>query len=302
MTVLGTDISSNQHPPWRRGVLPADQHRLDFTAAANAGVQFVIIKATQGATYQNPYFPQDVADARAAGLTVGAYHWVSPTTAAGKQIGNFLATTRVIIRPGDLPAALDFEQAGATHALLDAVRAGLRGAGLMTMTYTYPDFWAHNGSSTCAACASDPLWWASYAHTMAPAPKPWAKPAIWQYAGTSVPIPGVGAKEDANQALVPLAQLTGAPTPPPVQEDTMAEFLARNDGDARWYHVVTSGGPSKRYVPNQDLANVLAFSGVLTEPGAQPFVWDPAAGFLDWCIDITTGTKPAPQPVKKVLP
>lgn len=270
MTILGTDISSNQHPPWKPRVPAEQQHRLDFAAAGKAGVQFVIIKATQGATYQNPYFPQDVADARAAGLTVGAYHWVSPTAAAGKQVGNFLATTRGIVRPGDLPAALDFEQAGATHALLDAVRAGLRGAGLMTMTYTYPDFWAHNGSSTCAACASDPLWWASYAHTMAPAPKPWAKPAIWQYAGTSVPIPGVGAKEDANQALVPLAELAGTPSRPVQEDDDMPGLIAQAKGDTKVYLVNPSVG-TKIYCPRQDDINIYVFLGAKCQAGNRPF-------------------------------
>lgn len=246
MNARGTDVSSNQHPP----------ARLDWNAAKAVGFEFVLVKATQGATYRNPYFDQDVADARAAGLTVGAYHWVSPSSTAAAQIANFLAVTAGHIGPNDLPCGLDFEQSGATHAALDAIRAGINAAGLRTMTYTYPDFWTHNGSPTCTACAADPLWWASPTKTMLPPPRPWTSVAIWQYAGTSEPIPGVGAKEDANLALVPLSILTGqipapAPTPNPVSEDDMKDCYLRQDskGHVYWINLATN---MKQYLETEE--------------------------------------------------
>lgn len=285
MTVLGTDISSNQHPP---------QH-LDFAAAKGVGIEFVIVKATQGATYRNPYFAQDVAAARAAGMAIGAYHWVSPTTSAAAQAANFLATIAGHITAADLPCGLDFEEKGAKHTVLDDIRGRIHAAALRTMTYTYSDFWKHYGSTTCPACAADPLWWASPSRTMRPPPRPWTSVAIWQYAGTSVPIAGIGEKEDANQALVPLADLIG--TPPVQEDDDMATFLARSKGDGRWYVWSTAG--TKNWVPTKELAGVYVLGGTKAQANAQPFVWSAPFDPLPSAQDITPGTKPNPAPVKE---
>ena len=77
------------------------------------GWSFVVVKATEGATYKNPYFVGDVAAAKAAGFGVDAYHWVSPTSTAAAQVANVLA---VLKSAGFAPGArvwLDFEQTGA---------------------------------------------------------------------------------------------------------------------------------------------------------------------------------------------
>ena len=57
--VLGIDVASHQHP---------DNAPIDWAAVAAAGWAFVIVKATEGVGYVNPFFAQDVAGARAAGL------------------------------------------------------------------------------------------------------------------------------------------------------------------------------------------------------------------------------------------
>lgn len=220
MTVYarGVDISSYQHPP----------DRLGWTEAKAAGWSFVLVKATEGATYANPYFRRDVADARAAGLAVGAYHWVSPRTDADAQVANAVEALAPVLTGGDLPVALDFEQSGATHAQLDAIRAGLRAQGWRTMTYTYPSFWTANGEPGCPRCAADPLWFASYSDREPAPPKPWSQVAIWQYAGTSETVPGLPGANDANRALVPLNILTEAPPAPPspITEDDMRIIYA----------------------------------------------------------------------------
>ena len=49
-------------------------HPIDFNAVKASGVTGVIVKATEGTGYTNPFYAQDMAGARAAGLDVAAYH------------------------------------------------------------------------------------------------------------------------------------------------------------------------------------------------------------------------------------
>lgn len=70
MTRTIIDISGWQHP----GGAPIDWHKVSA-----AGISGVLVKATQGTSYVNPYFVQDVLDAHSAGLAVGAYHFADPS-------------------------------------------------------------------------------------------------------------------------------------------------------------------------------------------------------------------------------
>lgn len=59
----GIDISSNQE-------------HINFNAVKAEGIEIVIIKATEGLTYTNPYFQEYYEQARAAGLKIGFYHFL----------------------------------------------------------------------------------------------------------------------------------------------------------------------------------------------------------------------------------
>ncbi|MFT8872947.1 MAG: glycoside hydrolase family 25 protein [Sporolactobacillus sp.] len=67
VTSLGVDISHYQGS-------------IDFTGIRQAGVGFVIAKATEGTTYVDPTFAGDIAVANAAGLDTDAYHFLDNTT------------------------------------------------------------------------------------------------------------------------------------------------------------------------------------------------------------------------------
>ncbi|MCC3380903.1 GH25 family lysozyme, partial [Paenibacillus farraposensis] len=62
------------------------------------GISFVFIKATQGKTFRSKTFLQFVEDAKAAGLLIGAYHYVddSATTpeAARQEAANFVSAIK----------------------------------------------------------------------------------------------------------------------------------------------------------------------------------------------------------------
>ena len=54
------------------------QRGVDMTAAATSGQGFVVIEATQGLTFRQPYFYSQWQGARDAGLARGGHHFADP--------------------------------------------------------------------------------------------------------------------------------------------------------------------------------------------------------------------------------
>ena len=52
-------------------------------------MEFVYIKATEGATYVDPMFQQNIKGAKAKKLRVGAYHYFRTTSSVQKQFENY---------------------------------------------------------------------------------------------------------------------------------------------------------------------------------------------------------------------
>jgi hypothetical protein len=95
----------------------------DFVATAKAGIAAVILKATQGTGFVDPTFLSRAAEARAAGLEVGAYHFLDGSNPA-EQAAHFLT---VAVSEGMVNwLALDWEPyprlAGERHASRDGGR------------------------------------------------------------------------------------------------------------------------------------------------------------------------------------
>lgn len=63
------DVSSNNHP---------DDKAIDWDRAKAAGVEYAMIKATEGTTYRNPFLSVDGLRATRAGIAVGYYHFARP--------------------------------------------------------------------------------------------------------------------------------------------------------------------------------------------------------------------------------
>src|SRR6056300_850552 len=53
-------------------------------------IQFVYIKATEGATYQDPKYHYNISQASKHGLKVGSYHYFRTTSPVERQLANFL--------------------------------------------------------------------------------------------------------------------------------------------------------------------------------------------------------------------
>jgi lysozyme len=70
-------------------------------------VSFVYIKSTEGKNLRSPYYGHDYITARRYGFRVGTYHFFSTTSSVETQAKFFLRHS--MLRPGDLPPALDVE-------------------------------------------------------------------------------------------------------------------------------------------------------------------------------------------------
>ena len=65
------------------------QGRIDWEAIANnENIKFVYIKATEGATYTDPNFERNIAEARKHGVKVGCYHFLRSSSTIDDQFEN----------------------------------------------------------------------------------------------------------------------------------------------------------------------------------------------------------------------
>lgn len=117
--IYGIDISRHQHEKGRGRRMKKysiDWDRLRIYSlgngrrvqgAINYPVSFIYIKATEGRTMYNKYYPNDLRQARKRGISVGSYHFFSTTSTGAQQADHFLRMAW--IAPNDLPPVLDIE-------------------------------------------------------------------------------------------------------------------------------------------------------------------------------------------------
>lgn len=224
--VRGLDISSWQHA----GLAP-----VDYEAVHKAGYEFVIVKATQGVGYVNPWVAKDLDDARAEGLLVGAYHYYEAGVAAAAQALNFV--TAVAGQHLDLGPWLDWECYAAapyvnTQELSDfrtAVTEHLGSCGI------YCDVaWAEILAKESVPLAR--LWLANWDNL-----KTTVKPLIVQ--GWPVTVAGITGPVDSDELLS--TRGVDIPTAPPIKSSD--DWVAR-------LHVLAGPRPEEApEVPEPDL-------------------------------------------------
>lgn len=214
--VLGTDVSRWQDAP----TTPAN---IDFKKMHAGGVRFVFLKASQS-TWMDKAFTASHPLAVAAGLIVGAYHFLDWTRPATEQADYF---ANIVNRyPIDLPPVLDFEDrynAPAKElrekAARQFVEVMMARTGRRCIIYTSPSYWNESGSAD-AYWLNYPLWIAHYTNAVSPiVPAPWKKWHFWQYSakGDGIAL-GVESKDIDldywNGTLAELYAFVKKPLPP----------------------------------------------------------------------------------------
>lgn len=87
-----------------------DWDRLKKSRSAKVGIDFVFIKATEGATHLDTQFERNWREAKRVGIKRGAYHFYNPRVMSSRQAENFIGQVRM--DPDDLPPVLDLEVNG----------------------------------------------------------------------------------------------------------------------------------------------------------------------------------------------
>lgn len=217
MTALirGVDVSTWQHP---------GNHAIDWEKVKAAGITFVLVKATQGDNYLNPWLKRDVDDANFAGLLVGAYHFYEVGPAPDVQAEHFVGS--LIGLTLDIGVWLDWEPAkmsqymasGMVNPFVAKVEETRRPVGI----YTSPDW----KETLQAENVNISRWWAADWGVTTPPEGCF----IWQTGQETVD--GIVGEVDANR----LEQVRGvnlqtspaakpAVAAPPIEETRIANLI-----------------------------------------------------------------------------
>jgi lysozyme len=188
------------------------QGSVDWDRVRAAGKRFVFLKSSESTDYVDPTYASNRAEARAAGLLVGAYHFAQPGTQSGDAVAeadHFLATARPA--SGDLLPVLDLEVTnGLSPAQLQTwSRAFLeriyQKTGLRAIIYVSPAFWRTSmGDTTWFADNGYKVLWIAHWTTTASSPSvpgsSWGGEGwtFWQYSSTGT-VPGISGRVDLNR-------------------------------------------------------------------------------------------------------
>jgi lysozyme len=165
----------------------------DFAATAKAGIVAVILKATQGTGFVDPTFLARAEEAKAAGLLVGAYHFLDGSDPAA-QMAHFLTVANS--EAGVDRLAVDFEpypssQASSTQAAT-AVASVYAALGKRPLLY----MGRYQISRVSKTLSMNPLWLPEYGSNPI-CPPGFSTWMLWQHTdgqvgSAVVPVPGIG--------------------------------------------------------------------------------------------------------------
>jgi GH25 family lysozyme M1 (1,4-beta-N-acetylmuramidase) len=186
------------------------QKAIDWSRVAGAGKQFAYVRATAGTLTADATYDRNRAGARAAGLTVGSYHYANPQPLAddaAMEAAWFLRNATVA--SGDLLPVLDLELSNglAPVALIAWAQTWLetveRATGVKPVIYTTPVFWARSmAGSDWFARNGYRLWIAHWTRAGGPAvpAADWGGDGwtLWQVSSTGR-IPGIRGAVDLDR-------------------------------------------------------------------------------------------------------
>ncbi len=311
---IGIDVSywqsSNANPTqtiinWQSVAKPVAQ--------GGGGVQFAFIRASRGGTtgdttsaggsntgtlsqrYDDPYFEDNMNDAKANGILAGAYHYARPDIATNTgldEANHFLEKAGAYMKPGNLRPVLDLEQ-GSNRTTTDLTNwalafsdrifavKGIRPLIYCSISYANEvdtrinnhDLWLARYFSSGTPAPTDPsvqnaidppasgttntygAWAPGYPSTPYPTPRPWD---FWQY-GSSGTCPGISGNVDRDIANGDIEFVKEFVVP--------ALWAVDADGDwstaSNWNSSPTLPGPNDRVTINRSAGvyNVTLNSG-----------------------------------------
>ncbi len=211
----GVDVAAYQHPAGQS---------INWHRVAKAGIQFASVKATEGTYYRNPYALADLAQARAAGISVMAYAFAIPNGNGGST--SAAAQADYLIKyldsaGGQLPPImLDIEYNPYGEVCYGLSQSAMRSwiaqfsreiqerTGENPVIYGPGPWWQECTGGT-SRFAQFPLWVPDYTTASRPLiTQGWSNYSFWQYSSVGT-VRGINAPEDTdldqlNPAVIPL--------------------------------------------------------------------------------------------------
>jgi GH25 family lysozyme M1 (1,4-beta-N-acetylmuramidase) len=196
------------------------QGTINWTSVKNSGVTFAYCKATEGTDYTDPTFASNEANAKTAGVLIGAYHFArydqnTGTAGAQAEAAHFWNVTKNYIKGNGtyMMPMLDVEHApGASYNktslsqwvnawCADIVsRAAASNVTVVPLIYTSSSFAGSWLDSTVASQWAPWIanWNGQNPQTGSPSPvSPWSTWKFWQYSATGS-VPGVSGNCDLD--------------------------------------------------------------------------------------------------------
>lgn len=183
--ILGIDVSH-----W--------QGEIDWKKVKEAGIQFAILKATEGISLVDSKFSKNLQGAKDAGLMVGVYHYAHPDNDPVEELDHFLQ--HVDVSKIDLPPVLDLEvhkglsRTQVSQFALRWLNLLEQRVGMQPIFYSYTDFIRNYITKDLAKW---PLWIAHYNVTTPGTNGVWNRWEIFQYTDSGN-VSGIQGKVDLN--------------------------------------------------------------------------------------------------------
>ncbi len=176
------------------------QGNIDFEQVAAFGIRVVYIRSSLGGGFIDPYFEQNYQRAKAAGLQIGFYHYVTARTTSQAQYQARFFVQTIQGRDFDCRLAMDFEDltnlsaAEANEIGLAFIQELEKASGKETVVYsnTY-----NAGAVFGGALTQYPLWAAEYGVSQPSSAVNWSSWAGWQYTDQGQ-VPGISGYVDRD--------------------------------------------------------------------------------------------------------
>ena len=168
----GIDVSHHQGS--------IDWAKVAQSSAANGfPIKFVMMKATEGSSFTDSSYEQNISEARNSGFICGTYHFYDPWTSPERQAEHFIRTAQ--INKGDLVPIVDVERSGRSSGdlqreLLVFLKALETHYGVKPIIYASAKFRRRHLKNE--AFDAYPFWVAHYYVARPETTKPWV---FWQF-------------------------------------------------------------------------------------------------------------------------
>ena len=256
--VYGASIDPDRHSLIQGIDISQWQGYIDFSQVSQSGIEIVYIRAGEGASYTDPFFERNYERARAAGLKVGAYYYVTARDASQARLQAHAFAVLLSGKTFQCRPAMDFEDLyGLDNAQIrEIARVFLES--LETYTGKKPVIYSDisNARRLDASFSSYPLWAAEYGTGSVEDPIYWETWSGWQYTDSGQ-VSGINGSVDRDYFTSTVLDTSATPYKDPgakPQSPQTADYTVRT-GDTLWaiarrFHTTISQIVSANNIPD----------------------------------------------------